>query len=425
MNMLSKLQKLKQNDFIRNNAVFFSGSLAVAVVNYAYYPVVGRLLGTAEFGEVQALISISIQIGLLFAVMANVTVNVVGNSSTDIESSKIVIELERLTTLVAVTIVGVALIFIEPIKGYLKFDDTLPFILIGLTLILGASTSMRNAFIRGKQAFGTLSAIGFVSAILKLLAGFILVALGFGTSGAIGGLLVASVVAWLYTRYGARKLGIRIPKTNKLALLPDMKLIRPQLPFAVLVFVVTMTTTVLFSIDVILAKYYFSEEVAGQYAGIATIGRIIFFLTASVAIVLLTSIKLSETKQQNRKVLVRSIALTTILGGSALLAFALAPELFIKLLIGSKYLVLADLLPKLSLTLFLISILNLFFGYDIALRRWSIAIIAVAGAVITMVIMAYNHENPSAMVTSLLLGVCSILAIRALDSIRRNLPIRQ
>jgi O-antigen/teichoic acid export membrane protein len=51
-------RQLRSSDFLRQNAILFVGSLAVSVLNYAYYPVLGRLLKVEEFGEVQVLISL-------------------------------------------------------------------------------------------------------------------------------------------------------------------------------------------------------------------------------------------------------------------------------------------------------------------------------------------------------------------------------
>ena len=297
--------------------------------------------------------------------------------------------------------------------------------MVGLSLIISASSSLRGAYLRGKNAFGRLSLASLISALAKLGASLALVLMGFGTAGAISGLLAASVITWVYTRESARRLGLHTPRETRWWRLPNLSLIRPQLPFAGLVLIVSIVTTAFFSIDVVLAKHYFSAQVAGEYAGIATVGRIIYFVTGSVAAVLLSAIQLQASKRHNRGLLLRSVALTVVLGGGVLVALAVAPRFFIGLLIGQRYLPLAGLLPKLSLTLFLISIINLFFSYDVALRRWSIALISIFGASVTVLFILLHHATPSAMVDSLLAGASVLLAVRAVDSLRRNWPWRR
>jgi len=48
--MKPQLKRLKQNTFVRHNAISFVGSVSVAALSYLYYPVLGRLLHPAQFG---------------------------------------------------------------------------------------------------------------------------------------------------------------------------------------------------------------------------------------------------------------------------------------------------------------------------------------------------------------------------------------
>lgn len=403
----------------------FGGSLIAAAVNYLYYPTVGRLVSTSQFGEIQALVSVSLQIGLFLGVVADVTVNVVANSEPGEDRNRIVFEFGRLATLIMAAFVIIALCFVQQLKHFLHFIDAWPFALLGIVLVISASSTMRSAYLRGVHAFTQLSFSTFVGALSKLLASLVLVLIGFGTMGAIGGLVISQIISLAYIVRSTRKLGLHAPKEDTWLRLPDLTLIKPELSYAGLVLIVSLMTTVLFSIDVVLAKHYFSAQVAGEYAGIATIGRIIYFLTGSVSVVLLSAVKRKASRQANRALLLRSLLITLVFGGSALIAFYVAPRFFIQLLIGHRYLPLAGLLPRLSLTLFVISIINLIFSYDVALRRWSIAVISVIGIILTAGFVALHHGTPTQLVDSLLLGSVILLGMRLLDSVRRNVLLME
>jgi O-antigen/teichoic acid export membrane protein len=418
---ISKLDHLKKNDFIRHNAVMFAGSISVGALNYLYYPIIGRAVSTAQFGEVQALVSLFLQITLVLGVSNDVTVNIVANTGDEEKRNQMVYEFERLVTLLMTIIVIFAFIAIKPIDNFLHIVSPLPVIILGVSLIIAASASQRSAFLRGINAFGSLSISQVISASGKLVASLIFVLAGFGTAGAIGGLVVSQILTVVYLFRITHKNGLRKGKNDKLFRLPSMSLVRPELSFALLVLIVSIVTTVFFSIDVVLVKHYFPAKMAGQYAGVATIARIIYFLTGSVATVLLSAVQLKAPLKTNRKLFLRSLGLTAILGGFALLVFGLLPRLCIKILIGSRYLPLAGLLPKLGLTLFVISIVNLVFSYDVALRRWSIAIISIIGMVTTGYLVAIWHQSPSQIVNALLVGSLLLLVIRAADSFRRNI----
>ena len=225
----------------------------------------------------------------------------------------------------------------------------------------------------------------------------------------------------VYSAWQARVLGLKKPAGTKLWRRPDIALIRPHLPYAILVLIVSLVTTTLFSFDIIAVKHYFPADVAGHYAGIATIARIIYFLTGSISAVLLSTVKLEASSSANRALLTRSAILQTLIGGGALAIFATVPTLITRILIGSRYVSYAYLLPRLSLALFILAFVSLLFNYDLALRRASAAVVSVVGSLAMLTIVILHHATLSAVVDSLVWGSVVILALRGLDSASRLL----
>ncbi len=66
--------------------------------------------------------------------------------------------------------------------------------------------------------------------------------------------------------------------------------------------------------DVLIIKHYFDAETTGLYSGIATIARIIFFVTASISGVLLPHIKLTNRVEENLKTLRKAFGIIFVLG---------------------------------------------------------------------------------------------------------------
>jgi O-antigen/teichoic acid export membrane protein len=418
--LTSLIATLRSSDFLRQNALFFTGSLAISVLNYAYYPILGRLMSTSDFGEVQTLVSLFLQATIFLNVVTNVTVNIVSNERNEDLRNRIVYELQRVSLFITLAALTVMVLLIPQIKTFLQFEHVGPFFVFALSLLVSVPGALRNAFLRGRSAFGQLSIAGIVGALAKIVFSVLFVLLGWRTMGAIGGLVAAQLLALAYAAWQARRLGLQAPAATALWRQPDLSIIKPHLRYALLVLIVSLVTTMLFSFDVIVVKHYFPAETAGFYAGIATVARIIFFLTASIAAVLLSSVKLQAPAATNRRLLLRSALLQTGIGGSAFAVFALAPALVTHILIGAKYTPYAHLLPKLSLALLVLAYVSLFFNYDMALRRTSAAIIAVVGMAITASLVILHHATLDQVVDSLLLGSLIILAIRALDSLRRR-----
>ncbi len=197
-----------------------------------------------------------------------------------------------------------------------------------------------------------------------------------------------------------------------------MHLLRPEFKYAGLVLMGSLTITALYSIDIVFVKHHFDAHTAGLYAGIATVARIIFFLTGSIALVLLPAIKLSNTVRQNKQTLQKSLYLLVGIGGSALAVFWFLPELVVRLLMGREYLEYVSLLPWLSLVIFVVSVLNLFVLYYMALRRYAIGFIAIAGLLITCALVGVNHDSLRAVVDSMLYGTLAMAGMIGIWAIR-------
>jgi O-antigen/teichoic acid export membrane protein len=407
---MDSLKRLSSSQFLRHNMVFFFGSLAVGALNYLYYPVVGRLLAPAAFGEVQTLVSIFLQLTIFLTVLSLVIVNIVRNTEDEQQRNALVFEFERFALLASLGLLVVTLLFGPRLQAFLQFESAWPFPLLALCMVLSVPFILRGALLRGKQRFGLVSAGNLVAAGAKILFSALLVALGFGTIGAIAGIAVAQGVGWAFVGILAFRLGLKRQPGKRLRL-PDMRLLRPELRYGAFVLLGSLAITLQYSLDVVIVKHYFDAHLAGLYAGIATVARIIFFLTASISQVLISSVRMDYGAQKNRLLLLRSAALLCALSLPALALLMLAPEPTIRLLMGSTYDALAHLLPKLGVAIFVVSIINLITSYYLALRRYGIAVAVFLGVAVTYGLMLWRHQTPEAVVNSLLLGSLSMLAL--------------
>jgi O-antigen/teichoic acid export membrane protein len=408
------LNRMRRSQFLRHNAVFFLGSVAVGALNYLYYPVLGRLLAPSSFGEVQTLVSLFLQIGIFLSVLSLVTVNIVANASDDEQRNTLVLEFEKLALAIAVAFLVLTVLLQPVLRDFLQFESSWPFVLLALSLVFTVPFSLRGAFLRGKQKFGLASASNLVGAGAKLLFAAILVGIGLGTAGAIGGLVLAQLAACALVVWWSWRLGLTRREGRKRLSFPDLRLLLPEMRYALLVLVASLAITVQYSIDILIIKHYFDAHTAGLYAGIASAARVIFFLTASIALVLMPSVRIRNTTTENFQLLLKSFVLFSVVALPALAVFMLFPKVVVTTLMGSTYESMAGLLPRLSLAIFVISILNLLVTYYLALRRYGIAAVVTLGGLVTYALMLASHSDVSAVVDGLLAGSLVMLGLLAL-----------
>jgi O-antigen/teichoic acid export membrane protein len=414
--MRDVIHNARRSQFLKDNAIYLFGSVAVGALNYLYYPVLGRLLPPSAFGEVQTLVSLFLQISIFLSVLGLITVNIVANYQDEAERNALVLEFEKLALVISIALLLLTVVFQSSLKHFLRFDSSLPFVILMLSIVVTVPFTFRGAFVRGKQKFGVSAISNIVGAGAKLLFSVLLVIVGLGTAGAIGGLILAQAAACAYVAWWALRLGLKRRATQKRRALPDFKILMPELKYGLLVLVGSLVITLQYSIDVLVVKHYFDAHTAGLYAGIASVGRIIFFLTGSISLVLMPAVRIHQSPEHNRRLLIKSLLLFSALSAPTLLLFIGFPKLVIGLLMGSSYEAMASLLPMLGVTICVVAALNLFVSYYLALRRYGIAAVVLVGGLATYGLMVWHHTSPAAVVQSLLLGslaMCGALVLWA------------
>jgi O-antigen/teichoic acid export membrane protein len=266
---------------------------------------------------------------------------------------------------------------------------------------VSAAIGFRVAYLRGKSDFIATTISGIAGSSTKIVASLALVVLGFETAGAVGGILISQLIVFWYAASKAKKLGFIQYHSG---LQPDWALLKPQAKYAGLVLFVSLTNVLMYTIDVTIVKYLFSPDVAGQYAAIATISRIVFFLTASIGMVLLSSVKISKPPRENSRLLIRSIGMVLALGGISALIFMLFPTQIAHLLFGHRYDAYSGLLPLLSVSVLAMSLNALIANYHIALRHYWVIAYTGIGAITTTILLVTSHATPADIVRGLAIG---------------------
>lgn len=462
----------KSSPFLRHNLVFFFGSLAVGALNYLYYPVIGHFMNAEDFGEVQTLVSLFLQFAILMTALSLITVNVVANQhgqeaktltpsphpakkpgpgfftpfstktvplmyafrrktaknslSADFlpvnggvgsgSETHVIYELEKLALLIVSGLTFLLIATSIMLKNFLQFQSAWPFIALAFCFLVTVPFTFRAAYLRGKHDFAGSSIGDALGSLVKIIFSVLLVYAGLRTFGAIAGIALSQVVAFLFVVFRARRLGFVMNHGKQWFTRPNVRILVPELKYGVFVFVISLIIITQLSIDIVVIKHYFSPTDAGQYAGIAAMARIIYFVTASIISVLFTSVRLINPRPKNRRLLLSSMGLLLLIGGGTLLIFTIFPKLILGILFP-KYLDFASLLPRLSLSIFVISIANMLFVYYMALRRYWILLAAALGALITYILLLTHHGTMSEVVNNILYGNLSMIGLLAIGTV--------
>ncbi|MEA3449358.1 MAG: oligosaccharide flippase family protein [Patescibacteria group bacterium] len=414
------IKKILQDNFFRNNIVFFVGSMIVAVLNYLYHPILGRMMAVDDFGEVQTLISLFTQLAIVAGIFSVTIVNIASNMKDETERSEIISELRNISIYITGGLFFLIVIFSRELESFLNFKSFYPFISLGVLLLLSTLIVFRQAYLQGNKRFKTVSLAQIIASGGKLFFGILFVYLGWKSFGAITALIIAQVFtlwfAFVKTKKDLKlKLGVKINLNEQ---------VKKELKFGLLVFFATSCITFFYTADVVIIKHYFSPDKAGLYSGIATVARIIFFIAGPTAAVLLPSIKLKNGYKNNEKMLKKALLFVSAAGLGVLLIFSLFYDMVIQLLIGSKYLELAPILPKLSILLFAVSVTNVIFYYFLALRRYFLIPISIISVFFTIILTYFRHGDFMTIINNFLFGIVIIYVLIIIFYAKTNLSHR-
>lgn len=405
---------IKTSPFLRHNAIFLVGSIGVATLNYLFYPLLGRLLDPADFGEVQALTSLFTQAAIFLTILTYVTIHVTVNITDVQKRNQTLLGLERVAMVIGYSLLTIALLSINQLRDFLNFSDTWPFVALITALALSIPLAFRMAFLRGQKQFFKASLTDGIGSATKLILAPLFVVLGYRSFGAIGALAVSQVLSLIVGILWARQGGFDGSAFGRSRL--DFALLRPYLKHATAVLLGAGGVVIIQTLDVIAIKHYFSPTEAGLYAGITTIAAIVYFVMAPVTAVLVTLVSSNQTKAKNQSRLRASLALMLLLGGIGLAVMSLFPEIIISILVGSKYLVNADYLPRVALAMLLLALSNSFMMYHIALKRYKYSLASIIIVVLMLGLMQSNHDTIGDVINNIVLGSATLLLITVLQN---------
>lgn len=411
----SKILKLiTSSPFLRHNTVFLFGSLGVAALNYLFYPILGRIMSPADFGEVQTLTSLFTQAAIFLTILTYVTVHVTVNTTDEQLRNQTLLGLERMAMIVGYSLLGIALLSVNQLRVFLHFSDIWPFVVLIIALGISVPLAFRMAFLRGRKLFMRASLTDGIGSAAKLLLAPLFVLLGYKSFGAVGALAIAQIISLIAGVLWARQAGFAVSAFSNIRLRLD--LVRPYLKHAGAVLLGVAGVTIIQTLDVISIKHYFSPTEAGLYAGIVTIAGIVYFLMAPITAVLITLISTNESHKKNQGRLKASLGLMVLLGGGALLAMTFFPNVIITILVGPKYLVDAGYLPRIGLAMLFLGVANLFMMYHVALKKYRYSLVSVIVLAITLGLIQVNHDKIGDVINDIVFGSFILLFITALQN---------
>jgi glycosyltransferase involved in cell wall biosynthesis/O-antigen/teichoic acid export membrane protein len=245
------------------------------------------------------------------------------------------------------------------------------------TGVLWLVLSVLRGALQGLHAYGAVGVSLVLEAFGRLVLGLVLVLAGGGVTGAFVGtplsMLVAGVALALLLR---RRVGAApvesAPRTMRSLVSGGWA------PIVGLIFLAALQ-----NVDVIIAKREMSDEAAGAYAAAVVAAKLMVWVAIGIGLYLLPeATRRAAAGLDPRPVFLRTLGLLALVSVPALLIFAVAPSLLLRLAFGEEFTSAAGALVVLGAAMTLLAVAYLAVQYMLALRRvaflWVLGVVAVA-----------------------------------------------
>ena len=330
------------------------------VINFVFHFGMARLLSISDYGILLTLFSI---IYLLAVFSESIQLVIVKYSSRENDGGKLKNLLMRSlkkSFFVSLFLFALYLVLAVPFSYLLKIEYPL-MALNGVIIITLFLSPVSRGILQGKKRFKDLGVNMLIEAIIKLALALAFVYIGWRVYGAILGTFFGLLIAFFLSFI---KLGDITKSKEKPAYVQDIyKYSKPA-------FVVNLAILLFYSLDVIIARIFFSEVAAGSYAIVSILAKTIFMGTQPISRAMFPlSAENKSGKKKSENIFLNSFAITFAAIISALILFYFFPEFIVKIFSGKEIEMSSNLLFYLGIAIGLLSLSNLILLYKLSLGK--------------------------------------------------------
>jgi len=393
-------------------------TLAASVVNYASNLVFSRVLDPAGFGELTALLSLAVILAIPAAAAQTVIAERVAFYAAEgrLDIVRYLIRHAAAHVGLIAAVVGTTYVLLIPVVVSV-FDLRAPGPAIALAPVVFLSfvLPVALAVLQGMDRFIALGSMLLAISVSRIGFGVPWVLAGGGAGGAIAGqalgLIVVLCAAVILLR-SLRQAGGRGAARSGFRRKFDIGTASASAAF--------VAFGVISNLDILLAKLYLSPHDAGIYAAISTVGKIVTFLPATVAVVMVpNAVRAQRSSGTTSRVLRLAAMLVGAIAAIAAVPAALAADLVVSLMFGNGYESAASGVLPIVCAGAGLALLNLLVVYSVAIRdrRWFVVLLLGVGLQIVGISAFHGSPTEVAVVQACVLGIVLLVNERWFHSL--------
>ena len=326
--------KLKIDAFTKNIILVFMGTFLVNSFNLAYQLLIAHKLTPSDFAAFNSLLAILMLVSTPLGTLQTAVVKYSAEFNAQNQIKKIKVLLSCLLRKTIFLSILTFLIFYS-ISFYILDRLRIPSVtsgyILAILLALSCISPVFSGALQGLELFKWLMSVSVITGLLKLILAFIFILLGFNVAGALGALLVSSIIGLISSYFPLKDfLSFKTIQDG----INFKEIFLYLLPVAISYF----CFIALVSFDMVLVKYFFIPEDSGLYSLAQMVGKIFLFLPGAISIVMFPKISGLKAKNMDAtSTLKRSLLYASILCIIASLVYNAFPAFVLRVLTGKVF----------------------------------------------------------------------------------------
>ncbi len=318
--------KALRQKLLGGSLTLLAGSGLVGVTNLLYNVITARMLGPTGFAHATAVYTLLMLASAITLSFQVVCAKYVASHEPANEKAAIFGRLHLRAWIASVGIGLLLFLFNGVVQRYLNLPDPVLISLLALGTAFYIPLGVRRGYIQGIHAFTALALNFMLEGLVRLGGAYLLMRLGLGVKGAV----LASVIAVIASYFLAK------PS-------PGLESLRAQgipIPFGegLQAIVFFSGQVVINNFDIVLVKHFFTSDMAGIYAAVSLVGRLVNMCAWSVVNTMFpVSAAARSGDREARPVLFLSLSLVFLILAGLILGLWAIPNFVWRTMFGSRF----------------------------------------------------------------------------------------
>jgi O-antigen/teichoic acid export membrane protein len=322
--MISPQLKTLRYKLLGGSLTLLASSGLVGVTNLIYNVATARLLGPTGFAHVTTVYTLLILMSGITLTFQVVCAKYVAKCDAEPEQAAVATGLRRKAWISGIGIALAMFLFRNVLTSYLNLPNSDLILLLGLGTAFYIPLGVRRGYIQGIHAFGPLAVNFMLEGLVRLGGALLLIHIGLGVEGAVLASSAAVIVSYLLARPVFRSIN------DQSVAIPFQEGLQAIVFFA--------GQVVINNSDIVLVKHYFLSDVAGFYAAVSLVGRLVNMCAWSVVNTMFpVSAAARSGDREAKPVLLMSLFLVFLILTFLILGMWAVPSFLFRTIFGAHF----------------------------------------------------------------------------------------